>query len=102
MEANDPKALALENISGANDPKALPSENIFGANDPKAPPLENILEANDPQALPLENILGAPCGHAPPFLVRIVWGRMQYAPTLPADSGDLHSFALVGNHFMGG
>ena len=43
----------------------------------------------------------APRGHMPPFLVRIVWGRMQYAPTLPADRGDLHSFALVGNHFRG-
>ena len=77
------------------------SGTILWANNPKVLPLETILGANDPKAPPLENILGAPSSHTLPFLVPNIWGRMQYAPTLPADRGDLHSFAAIGKHFGG-
>ena len=42
---------------------------------------------------PSETILRAPRGHTLSFHVRIVWGRMQYAPTRMSDNGCLRSFA---------
>ena len=76
--------------------------NHFMGGCPKGVPKgRGVLHTPHPMPRQRQLYTRAPCGHTPPFPARIVWGRMQYAPTLPADRGDRHSFAAIGNHFIG-
>ena len=45
--------------------------------------------------------LRAPSSHTLPFLAWNIGGVCFCTPTLPADRGDLHSFAAIGYHFIG-